>query len=128
MKTFSGCAWVVFIEPPPTENADPERVLKCLARYLTGGPISDRLLMDHRDGNVTCWARGYNKHKGNLIRASDVLHHQEIVAERLARIEGGDDVGVDQPSGCLHFALEPHSSWEKDRLRVSSPFSPFSPV
>ena len=59
------CDWVVFIEPPPTENANPEQVLKYLARYLTGGPISDRRLIDHQDGKVTFWARGHDKQSGN---------------------------------------------------------------
>jgi hypothetical protein len=65
LKTFSGCAWVVFIEPPPTENADPEHVLKYLARYLTGGPISDHRLISHQDDRVSFWARGHNKQSGN---------------------------------------------------------------
>lgn len=33
--------WVSYIEPPPREGCGPESVLKYLARYLTGGPISD---------------------------------------------------------------------------------------
>ena len=65
LKTCSDCAWVVYIEPPPTEHARPEQVLKYLARYLTGGPISDRRLLDHRDGQVTFWARGKDKRSGN---------------------------------------------------------------
>ena len=32
---------VASIEPPPSDNALPEHVVKSLARYLTGGPISD---------------------------------------------------------------------------------------
>jgi hypothetical protein len=55
----------VFIEPPPTKDANPEHVLKYLARYLTGGPISDRRLIDHQDGKVTFWARGHDKKSGN---------------------------------------------------------------
>lgn len=47
LKMSCDCAWVVYIEPPPTENANPEHVVKYLARYLTGGPISDRRLIDH---------------------------------------------------------------------------------
>ena len=65
LKTFSDGPWVVFIEPPPTEKAQPEQVLKYLARYLTGGPISDRRLIDHRDGTVTFWARSKDKRTGN---------------------------------------------------------------
>jgi len=36
-----------------------------LARYLTGGPISDRRLLDHAQGQVTFWARGQDKKTGN---------------------------------------------------------------
>jgi hypothetical protein len=64
LKTFGDRAWVVFIEPPP-ENSRPEQVLKYLARYLTGGPISDRRLIEHADGEVTFWVRGKDKSKGN---------------------------------------------------------------
>ena len=35
--------WVVYIEAPPAENASPENVVKYLARYMTGGPISTGL-------------------------------------------------------------------------------------
>jgi hypothetical protein len=65
LKPFSDRAWAVYIEPPPTENAQPENVLKYLARYLTGGPISDRRLIDHQDGEVTFWARSKDKSKRN---------------------------------------------------------------
>ncbi len=49
--------WVTYIEPPPTEQSTPEHVLKYLARYLTGGPISDRRLISHENGEVTFRAR-----------------------------------------------------------------------
>jgi hypothetical protein len=65
LQPLSDCDWVVFIEPPPTEHANPEHVLKYLARYLTGGPISDRRLIDHQDGKVTFWARGHDKKAGH---------------------------------------------------------------
>ena len=55
LQPLSDCDWVVFIEPPPTEHANPTQVLKYLARYLTGGPISDGRLIEHRDGKVTFW-------------------------------------------------------------------------
>ena len=38
---------MTYIEPPPGEDSSPEHVLKYLARYLTGGPISDRRLVSH---------------------------------------------------------------------------------
>ena len=65
LQPMSDCDWVVFIEPPPTADANPEHVLKYLARYLTGGPISDRRLIDHQDGKVTFWARGHDKKSGH---------------------------------------------------------------
>jgi hypothetical protein len=47
LKPLRDCDWVVFIEPPPTEQANPTQVLKYLARYLTGGAISDGRLIGH---------------------------------------------------------------------------------
>jgi Putative transposase/Transposase zinc-binding domain len=49
--------WVVYIEGPPTATSSPEHVLKYLARYLTGGPISDRRLIGDSDGMVSFLAR-----------------------------------------------------------------------
>ena len=49
--------WVVYIQPPPTPDTTPDQVLKYLARYMTGGPISDRRLVRHEQGHVTFRAR-----------------------------------------------------------------------
>jgi len=49
--------WVAYIEPPPFENCPPEQMAKYLARYLTGGPISDRRIVSHENGFVTFLAR-----------------------------------------------------------------------
>lgn len=65
LRPLRDCDWVVFIEPPPTADANPEHVLKYLARYLSGGPISDRRLIDHQDGKITFWVRGHDKKSGN---------------------------------------------------------------
>jgi hypothetical protein len=65
LRPVCDCAWVVYIEPPPTDKAQPEHVLKYLARYLTGGPISDHRLIDHHDGQVTFWARSPDKKAGH---------------------------------------------------------------
>jgi hypothetical protein len=65
LQTFRDCAWVVYIQPPPTEDANPEQVLKYLARYMTGGPISDQRLIAHQADQVTFWARGSDKGTGN---------------------------------------------------------------
>jgi len=56
--------WVVYVEAPPEEGASPERVLKYLARYMTGGPISDHRLVAHRAGEVTFLARSTEKPAG----------------------------------------------------------------
>ena len=62
--------WVTYIEPPPCEDSRPEHVLKYLARYMTGGPISNRRLISHTDGEVTFWARtGKNTKPGELAES-----------------------------------------------------------
>ena len=55
------CDWVVYIQQPPKHTSDPEDVLKYLARYMTGGPISDRRLIEVKDGRVYFWARSNDK-------------------------------------------------------------------
>ena len=55
--------WCVFIEPPPTNDSTPDQVLKYLARYMTGGPISDQRLVSCENGIVTFKARPGNKSK-----------------------------------------------------------------
>jgi len=41
----------------PSETSSPEHVLKYLARYLTGGPISDKRLLEESNGKVAFLAR-----------------------------------------------------------------------
>ena len=60
--------WNVFIEGPPHGKSRPEHALKYLARYLTGGPISDHRIIRDEDGRVTFWARDKNKARGNRSR------------------------------------------------------------
>jgi len=57
LKPLEEISWVAYIEPPPYASASPEHVLKYLARYLTGGPISDRRLISDENGTVTFSAR-----------------------------------------------------------------------
>lgn len=61
-------SWGVYIQGPPREQAGPECVLKYLARYMAGGPISDGRLIAHDDGQVTFWARSKDKKAGNASR------------------------------------------------------------
>lgn len=57
--------WVAYIEPPPLEDCPPEQMAKYLARYLTGGPISDRRLVSDDAGVVTFQARIGDKTGGS---------------------------------------------------------------
>jgi len=56
--------WAVYIQGPPAENASPENVVKYLARYMSGGPISDRRLIAYARGKVTFLARSTRKSRG----------------------------------------------------------------
>ena len=60
--------WNVFIEGPPHGKSDPSQVLKYLARYLTGGPISDRRVVQITAERVTFLARSKDKSAGNPLR------------------------------------------------------------
>ncbi len=53
--------WNVFIEGPPKGKSDPANVVKYLASYLTGGPISDRRIIRADDEEVEFWARPKKK-------------------------------------------------------------------
>jgi hypothetical protein len=57
LKSLKETDWNVFIEGPPHGQSDPQQVLKYLARYLTGGPLSDRRIESDHDGMVTFTAR-----------------------------------------------------------------------
>ncbi len=68
LETITESDWNVFIEGPPHGKSRPEHVLKYLARYLTGGPISDRRVTGDEQGRVTFWARSKDKSQGNRSR------------------------------------------------------------
>lgn len=68
--------WCVFIEPPPTNESTPDHVLKYLARYMTGGPISDHRLVSCENDIVTFMARSKDKQKP-----------QQQVPEKLCAVE-----------------------------------------
>lgn len=57
LQPLEAVEWVTYIQAPPTPDTTPDQVLKYLARYMTGGPISDRRLLRHEDGHVTFSAR-----------------------------------------------------------------------
>ena len=52
---------VVFVQPPPKNDSDPSHVLPYLARYMTGGPISDRRLLRWDGDHITFAARSRDK-------------------------------------------------------------------
>ena len=58
-------SWVTYIQPPPTESSQPADIVKYLARYLTGGPISDARLLKYEHGKVTFTARKGTTHGGS---------------------------------------------------------------
>ncbi|MEZ6130377.1 MAG: transposase [Planctomycetaceae bacterium] len=73
-------SWVTYIEPPPTESSQPADIVKYLARYLTGGPISDARLVNYEDGQVTFTARTGKTHGG-----SDEVEELKLPAEEFVR-------------------------------------------
>jgi hypothetical protein len=64
--------WVVYIQPPPQASSDPADIVKYLARYMTGGPISDRRLIKVQDDRVYFWARSHDK-SGKLVEVSQTI-------------------------------------------------------
>jgi hypothetical protein len=74
--------WVSYIQPPPKqgdgEACRPEQVLKYLARYLTGGPISDARIIAADDTNVTFWAREGKTNGGDEGRIPVTLPLEEF--------------------------------------------------
>jgi hypothetical protein len=63
------CEWVVYIQPPPNASSDPADIVKYLARYMTGGPISDKRLIEVKAGRVYFLARADDK-SGRQVKVS----------------------------------------------------------
>jgi hypothetical protein len=61
LSTLRTSPWVVYTEAPPHADASPEHVLRYLARYMTGGPISDKRLVCQMGDNVAFLARSHEK-------------------------------------------------------------------
>ena len=64
VKPLEDISWVTYIQRPP-EQSSPEHVVKYLARYMTGGPISDRRLVNHNQRTVVFRARTGATHGGS---------------------------------------------------------------
>ena len=56
--------WVVVIQGPPKQDCGGELVLKCLTRYMTGGPISDKRIIKEENGRIFYWVRNKDKSGG----------------------------------------------------------------
>jgi hypothetical protein len=69
LSEVEACDWVVYIQPPPKASSDPADIVKYLARYMTGGPISDKRLIEVKAGRVYFLARADDK-SGRQVRAS----------------------------------------------------------
>jgi hypothetical protein len=65
LKALRQFDWNIFISGPPNGHSDPEQVLKYMARYLTGGPISDGRIVAQAHDQVTFLARGKSKSQGH---------------------------------------------------------------
>ena len=74
LATVAPDGFRVFLQPPPTVRADPQQLLKYLARYLSGGPISDRRLVSQQADKITFLARSLTKPKRGE-------RHQQVAVE-----------------------------------------------
>jgi hypothetical protein len=61
LQELSELDWNVYIQGPPNQQSDPAQVAKYLARYMTGGPISDSRLISYDGDEVFFWARSRDK-------------------------------------------------------------------
>jgi hypothetical protein len=61
LEALSQSPWAVYVQGPPRAKSSPEQILKYLARYMTGGPLSDARLISHVDDEVLFWARSRDK-------------------------------------------------------------------
>ena len=57
IEELQSCDWVTHLQPPPTTDCSADNVLKYLARYLSGGPISDSRIESTSEQEVTILAR-----------------------------------------------------------------------
>jgi hypothetical protein len=71
--------WVSYIEPPPAARDDPQQVVKYLARYLTGGPISDSRIVRADERQVTFLARAGTTPGGDREQTEVTLPVVEFV-------------------------------------------------
>ena len=79
IDSLQGTTWVSYIEAPPVADAHGATVLKYLARYLTGGPISDGRIVSASASEVTILAREGTKSGGDRKQVPVTLSTLEFV-------------------------------------------------
>lgn len=80
LQPLQSLDWVTYIQPPPMASSRPDEIVKYLARYVTGGPISD-FRITHYDGQrVTFTAR-----TGTTTGGSDDTEEIELPAVEFVR-------------------------------------------
>ena len=73
LQKLESLNWNVCIQGPPEQRSRPSQVLKYLARYLTGGPISSKRLISSDDHSVKFWARSRDRaNRSRPFTLSDV--------------------------------------------------------
>jgi hypothetical protein len=101
---------VTYIQAPPTPDTSPDQVLKYLARYMTGGPISDRRLLRHEHGHVTFSARKGTQAGGD---ADDV---EEVTLPGVEFVRRGGQHVLQEAVGCVStHRSDANSSGRKTR-------------
>lgn len=70
LKKLGSVSWGLNIQPPPDVDCDSATLLKYLARYLTGGPISAKRLISADESSVRFWAREGKINGGDRERKS----------------------------------------------------------
>ena len=73
-----GVTWVSYIQAPPVETSRAEHVLKYLANYLAGGPISDHRIVATDENTVTFMARTGETTGGERKQEPITLSHVEF--------------------------------------------------
>lgn len=70
LDKLASVSWGLNLQPPPQVDCDSATLLKYLARYLTGGPISSGRLISADDHGVRFWAREGKINGGDRERKS----------------------------------------------------------
>ncbi len=78
LQKLESIEWVSYIEPPPSDVCRPEHVLEYLARYLTGGPISDARITVADEKEVTFLARAGKTTGGDRAQIPITLSIEEF--------------------------------------------------